>query len=58
MAEKPHLTMHNGRWVVMWHRKSEWFRWSGNEGAFADACRYLKASDGPVRAALKKAAAA
>ena len=48
----PHLTMYEGRWVIMWHRRSEYFIWD-RPNDFADACRYLKACDGPRLAKLK-----
>jgi hypothetical protein len=41
LGVKPHLTKLYGRWVIMWHRKSECFIWS-NPIDFVDACRYLR----------------
>lgn len=46
-ALKPHLTTKpEGGWTILWHRKSHISIWSTPKD-FADACRYLKLSDGP-----------
>jgi hypothetical protein len=44
---KPHLTKHEGRWTIMWHRQSDYFIWSAPKN-FADACRYLKLCGWPA----------